>query len=72
VRFAFTEPTQAETKAGSSSEIGNAHPRRGTLFTVLLSTQETVLWEIVLLRPWHEPCLFKVGAANQKLPAQKQ
>jgi hypothetical protein len=64
------EPTQAEAKAGGLSEIGNAQPRRETLFTVLLSKQETVLWEIVLRRPWHEPCLFKVGAANQNYSAQ--
>ena len=47
-------------------EIGNAHPRRGTQFLRLLFKQETVLWEIGLPRRWHDPCLFKVGAANQK------
>jgi len=41
-------------KADSWFDIGNACPRKGTLLRVLLSKHETVPWEIVLLRSWHE------------------
>jgi hypothetical protein len=46
-------------------------PEKGR-FLRLLSKQETILWEIVLLRRWHEPCLFKVGAGNQELFGSKE
>jgi hypothetical protein len=53
-------------KQAARSKYGNAHPKRGTQFLRLLAKQETVLWEIGLPRRWHEPCLFKVGAGNQR------
>jgi hypothetical protein len=53
------------------SRMGMRIPEEGH-FLRLLSKQETVLWEIVLLRPWHELCLFKVGAGNQELFGSKQ
>jgi hypothetical protein len=53
-------------------EIGNAHPRRGTFFTPFAFQAGTVLWEIAFWGPWHEPCLLKVGAANQELFGSKQ
>jgi hypothetical protein len=47
-------------------------PKEGHSFYALLSEQETVLWEIGFPRRWHEPCLFKVRAANQELFGSKQ
>jgi hypothetical protein len=52
--------------------MGMARPRRGTLFTVLPFKQETVPWEIVLLRPWHEPCLLEGGPRIKNYSAQKK
>jgi hypothetical protein len=56
----------SDDKQTARAKLGMRIPKEGHSFYALLSEQETVLWEIGFPRRWHEPCLFKVGAANQR------